>query len=340
VATATGDRASALTVSVALCTHNGAAYVAEQVGSILAQRPVPLEIVVGDDASTDDTVAIIERTVAEARAADPALRTALTVHRREQPLGVVGNFAATLSGCRGDLVALSDQDDVWQPEKLARIVARFTDDPELLLVHTDARLVGGDGEPIGLSLLDALEATARERAGLESGDAFAVLMRRNLVTGATVVVRRSLVEKAQPFPSTWVHDEWLAVVAAAFGTLRLAPEELIDYRQHGTNVIGARRPTMADRLAKLREPRAERASRLVERSSVLLERLEGLGAAPRRVAAARGKLRHETARARLPRSRVARLPAVLGGTLTGRYWRYSRGPIDILRDLTQPAGET
>jgi glycosyltransferase involved in cell wall biosynthesis len=325
---------------VALCTHNGAAYVAEQVRSILAQRPVPLELVVGDDASTDDTVAIIEQTVAEARAVDPVLHIGLTVHRRVEPLGVVGNFAATLAACRGDLVALSDQDDVWRPEKLARIVTRFAEDPDLLLVHTDARLVDRDGEPTGLSLLDALEATPGERDGLESGDAFAVLMRRNLVTGATVVARRSLVEKAAPFPASWVHDEWLAVLAAALGFLRLEPEQLIDYRQHGSNVIGARRPTMADRLAKLREPRAERASRLVERSRVLLERLETLGAPPRHIAAARGKLGHETARARFPRARVARLPAVLGGTVTGRYWRYSRGAIDILRDLTQPAGET
>lgn len=338
MATGTGGAASALTVSVALCTHNGAPYVAEQVRSILAQRPLPLEIVVGDDASTDDTVDVIERTVAEARAADPSLHVALAVHRHEQPLGVVGNFAATLAACRGDLIALSDQDDVWMPDKLARARARFAADPDLLLMHTDARLVDAQGRPTGLSLLDALEATPGERAGLETGDAFAVLMRRNLVTGATVVVRRSLVDRAAPFPPTWVHDEWLAVLAAALGILRLEPGQLIDYRQHGSNVIGARRPTMADRLAKLREPRDERATWLVERSRVLVERLEAVGAPPRRIDAARAKLAHETARSRLPRVRIARLPGVIAGAVSGRYSRYSRGPIDVLRDLVQPAG--
>ncbi len=326
------------TVSVALCTHNGAAYVGEQVRSILAQRPVPIEIVVGDDASSDDTVAVVERTVAEAKAADPTLRVTLTIHRRDEPLGVVGNFAATLAACRGDIVALSDQDDVWASDKLARIVPRFADDPDLLLVHTDARLVDGGGEPLGLTLLDALEATPGERSGLEWGDAFGVLMRRNLVTGATVIVRRSLVDRAAPFPATWVHDEWLAVLAAALGTLRLEPEQLIHYRQHGANVIGARRPTMGERMRKLREPRAERASWLIERSRTLVERLESLDASPQRLRAARGKLAHETARSRLPRTRIARLPGVLAGAVTGRYSRYSRGPIDILRDLAQPAG--
>lgn len=338
-AAAAPSAGASLTVSVALCTHNGEAYVGEQVRSILAQRPAPLEIVVGDDASSDDTVAVIERTVAEARAADPALHVRLRIHRRAEPLGVVGNFAATLAECRGDLVALSDQDDVWTPDKLALLVTRFAADPDLLLVHTDARLVDSAGAPLGLDLLDALEATAGERTGLESGDAFAVLMRRNLVTGATVVLRRSLVDLAAPFPAGWVHDEWLAVLAAGIGTLRLESAPLLDYRQHGANVIGARRPTMGDRMRKLREPRTERAARLVERSRALVERLETLGAAPGRIAAARGKLAHETTRSRLPRVRIARLPGVLAGAVTGRYSRYSRGPIDILRDLVQPAGD-
>ncbi|MEO5534010.1 MAG: glycosyltransferase family 2 protein [Pseudolysinimonas sp.] len=327
-----------LTVSVALCTHNGSAYVAEQVRSILAQRPAPMEIVVGDDASSDDTVAVIENTFAVARAADPALDVALRILRRAEPLGVVANFAATLSECRGDLIALSDQDDIWDAAKLARVVPQFAAESSLLLVHTDARLVDAAGTSLGLGLLDALEATPGERAGLESGDAFAVLMRRNLVTGATVVLRRSLVERAAPFPKVWVHDEWLAVIAAALGELRLDPAQLIDYRQHGANQIGARKPTTADRMRKLRETRTERAARLIERSRLLVERLEALGAPAARVAAARGKLAHETTRSRLPRLRLARIPGVLAGALSRRYARYSRGSIDILRDLVQPAG--
>jgi glycosyltransferase involved in cell wall biosynthesis len=293
-----------------------------------------VELVVGDDASTDDTLAIIERVVA-----DSGVAVRLHVQRRAEPLGVVGNFAATIEACTGDLVALSDQDDVWAPGKLAALADRFAADPDLLLVHTDARLVDATGTPLGLRLLEALEATPGERAGLEHGDAFAVLMRRNLVTGATVVFRRSLAESAAPFPADWVHDEWLAVLAAALGRLRLDPEPRIDYRQHGANEIGARRPTMTDRLAKLREPRVERAQRLVGRSRLLVARLEELRAPEARIAAARGKLDHETRRSRLPRARLARIPGVVAGAARGRYARYSRGGIDILRDLVQPAGE-
>jgi glycosyltransferase involved in cell wall biosynthesis len=324
-------------ISVVLCTRDGAAYVAAQVESIVRQSPEPGEIVLGDDASSDDTVAIVERVVREHRAAGGS--TELVVRRHDPALGVTGNFADALAHARGDLIALSDQDDVWHEGRLAAMTAAFDADPGLLLAHSDARLVDGAGEPTGLALLEALEATATERSGLERGDAFGILLRRNLVTGATVVLRRELLPRAVPFPAEWVHDEWLAVIAAATGSLRLLPEQLIDYRQHGGNQIGARRPTAADRWAKLREPREPRASRLVARTTVLVAALEGLGAAVSsdRLAAARARLAHEQRRRALPRLPLARVPRILRAAARGDYARYSRGAIDVLRDLVQPA---
>lgn len=325
-------------ISVALGTRNGAAYVARQVVSILSQRPAPFEIVVGDDDSSDDTLALIERVHAEAREADPQLVTALRIIRRVPALGVTQNFAETLAACEGDLIALSDQDDEWAPGKLARLADAFAADERLLLVHTDARLVDGDGTPLGLSLLEALEATDGERAGLAAGDALPVLLRRNLVTGATVMLRRSLLDAALPIPGEWVHDEWLAAMAAATGRVRLVPEPLIDYRQHGANQIGARRPTLSDKLARLREPRGERAARLARRTALLAERGRALGVAEPVQRQLDAKAAHENRRSRLPRLRLARVPAVFVGALTGRYARYSRGAMDVLRDLVTPAG--
>lgn len=330
-------------VSVALCTHDGAAHVAEQVRSILAQRPAPSEIVIGDDDSTDATVEIIMGVVAEMRDAHPELPTDIRIIRRAPALGVVANFAATLAACTGDAIALSDQDDVWPAGRLETLLEALHADAEILLVHSDARLIDAGGEPIGYTLLSALEATAEERAGLRRGEAFPVLLRRNLVTGATVVIRRRLLDLALPFPPDWVHDEWLAAIAAAAGGLRLLPEPLTDYRQHGANQIGARRSTLADKWARLREPRAERAARLERRARHLVERLDVLAAQglvpPMRAEQARAKHDHESRRARLPRSPLARVPGVLGGVLAHRYGRYSRGSIDVLRDLVQPAGQ-
>lgn len=324
-------------ISVVLCTHNGARFVGEQVESILRQVPAPGELVLGDDASTDDTVAIVERLAAEHG-------VALVVRRHDPALGVRGNFADALQHASGDLIALSDQDDIWHDGKLARLEAAFAADPHLLLAHSDARLVDADGRPTGLTLLQALEATPAERAGLERGDAFATLLRRNLVTGATVMIRRRLLDAASPFAPDWVHDEWLAVIAAAAGGLRLLPESLIDYRQHGGNQIGARRPTMRDRWRKLREPREPRASWLVRRDEQLVEALQRLaddadaGAVPaEQLAGAQARLAHDRRRRALPGPNLARLPGILRHRAD--YARYSRGAIDVLRDLVQPARE-
>lgn len=334
---------AALTVSVALCTHNGAAYVGQQVASILAQRPAPLELVVGDDASSDDTVAIIEAEYARARAADPDLTTELVIRRHPTALGVAGNFADTAQACRGILIALSDQDDVWAPDKLARLVPLFSRERELLLVHTDARLIDADGEPLGQTLLDALEITAEERAGLTSGDSFAVLLRRNLVTGATVVFRRRLLRDALPFADDWVHDEWLAALAAGLSEagrgVRLIEESLIDYRQHGSNQIGARQLSLREKIGRLREPRNPRLRLLARRAWQLSRRLEGRGAPEASVIRADMKFWHIEGRANFPRSRLLRLPLIIRGAFRGRYGRYSRGAIDVVRDIFQSAGE-
>ena len=133
-------------------------------------------------------------------------------------------------------------------------------------------------------------------------------------------------------------DAKAAAIAAATGGLRLLPHPWIDYRQHGANEIGARRPTMRDRWAKLREPREPRASRLIARTTDLIAGLERLGEAvpPERLAAARARLAHEERRRALPHVPLARVPRILAAAARGDYSRYSRGATDVLRDLAQP----
>jgi len=337
----TAASAAPLTVSVVLCTHNGAAFIAEQLASILAQRPAPIEIVLGDDDSRDGTVDIVERLVADARATDPDTAPELVVRRHSPALGVTANFADAIAHARGELIALSDQDDIWMPDKLAVVVDRFAHDSRLTLVHSDARLIDGASSPLGGTLLEALEITTQEKVDLVAGNAQTALLRRNLVTGATVVFRRELLEHALPIPSQWVHDEWLAAVAAGMsqhaGAVRLMPRPLIDYRQHDANQIGARRPSLGDRWARLTEPRDERQPWLAERTRLLAERLRERGAPAARLARAEAKHAHEAARAEYPAARLLRIPAVVGAAVRGHYARYSRGGIDIVRDLLQPA---
>ncbi|RXZ45904.1 glycosyltransferase family 2 protein, partial [Agromyces binzhouensis] len=269
------------TVSVVMGTHNGARFVGEQVRTILAQtRPVD-EIVVSDDASTDDTVAIVERAVREHREAGGAVE--LNVLRNVEPLGVTANFEQALRAATGDLVALSDQDDVWRPDRVAVAVAAFAERPALQLVAADADLIDAEGAAMAATLFGTLGVDESLRASVDGAAAFDELLRRNLLTGATMMLRRDLVELAAPFPPSWVHDEWLAIVASVSGGIAVSPEPLIGYRQHGANQIGVTSLGWGGRIDRLRAARTERNGRLLARAVALAERLPGIAERARRV---------------------------------------------------------
>ena len=322
------------TISVAMCTHNGARFVGEQVRSILAQsRPVS-EVVVSDDASTDDTVQIIERTWETIGAEGPPLR----ILRNPVSLGVTRNFEQAIMATTGELVSLSDQDDSWVPNRVELLAAEFESRPSLGLMFTDARLIDGDGRVLPTTLFAALEISPGELAEVRDGTAMGVLLRRNLVTGATVMFRRSLVDQAVPISPEWVHDEWIAVIASVVSEIDWLPSLLVDYRQHAANQIGVSAPTLAYKIGRVFEPRGDRYSRLVTRTERLKERLGALGVSADVEAAIGEKLVHQQRRAELPPLRIARVMPVLREALTGRYARYSsQRNLDILRDLLQPA---
>jgi hypothetical protein len=175
-------------------------------------------------------------------------------------------------------------------------------------------------------------------AALEDGHAFDTMLRRNLATGATIAFRRSLLTYALPFPSAWVHDEWLAVLAAALESIAVSEQRLIDYRQHGSNQIGVVQPTVRGKIARVLQPRGDRNQGLARRSRLLLERLKAIHAEASVIDRARRKVEIEQFRAELPNNRARRLVPVLWRARSGEYQRYcSQGAMDIVRDLVQPA---
>ena len=324
-----------MSISVALCTYNGERFVAQQVQSILNQtRPVD-EIIVSDDASSDDTVLVIEQTVANWRTSGSRPPLALRVTVNDATLGVVANFEQALGACSGDYLVLSDQDDVWHEDKVERLSAVLDYEPDVVLVGSNARMVTSDGAAVHRDLWQTIGLSQAEFAGLRD-DAFAVLMRRNLITGATVMLRRTVLDTARPFPPSWVHDEWLAVVAAAGDGLAVIDETLTDYRQHGGNQIGATNLTGSGRVARLRTPRTARNERLLARSAALEARVIGIGGSADRLRLSQDKLAHEQARSTLPVARWRRIAPVLREWNTGRYRSCGLGAQDVLRDLVQP----
>ncbi|MDQ2971535.1 MAG: glycosyltransferase family 2 protein [Pseudomonadota bacterium] len=320
-----------MSASVVLCTYNGVSFLPQLWQSLLAQTRLPEHIVVRDDASRDGTweLLISLRDAGVARGIDVSLA------RNPVNVGYAKNFERALAGTSGEVLFLCDQDDVWHPDKLATMLAAFEQRPRLSLLHADARLIGADGKDLRCTLFRALEATRKEIGGIHCGRAFDVLLRRNLATGAALAMRRSLLADAMPFPDEWVHDEWLAIVAAATGEVDCLETPLMDYRQHGANQIGAQRRNLAGKWARAGEPRIAYLEWLVRRGNTLLQRLPQLGpcVSPAHIDAVRGKLAHLGYRLGLPVARPRRLWPVLLEVLAGRYARYSTGLRAVAYDL-------
>lgn len=318
--------------SIVMCTYNGAAYLRPQLDSLLGQTLLPDEILIADDGSSDATLEILGRFVlrAEQRGVEVALRC------NPKNLGYVKNFSQALLQASGDVIFLCDQDDVWRPDKLALMVSRFTEEPPLLLLHTDARLVDADGQSLHCSVFEALQLAESEKRAIHAGDAFDVVLRRSFVTGATAAVRRDLLSLAMPVADAWIHDEWLAAVAAAVGRLDFMDEPLIDYRQHGANQIGARRRTLSMKWHDLHLPRRQLFSAEVARL-LLLEKFLGQGGFPRaqeRAEQIQHKRLHLQRRLTIGEMKKwRRWPLVMREAARGGYRRYGTGIRSILRDL-------
>jgi glycosyltransferase involved in cell wall biosynthesis len=318
------------TVSVVLCTYNGSAHVAEQFDSLLAQSRLPDQIVIADDASSDATRDAIERFAA--RCGDQGIEVVLRL--RAANIGFIANFADALTLATGDLIFLCDQDDRWHEDKLSRMAATLVEEPDLTLLFTDARLVDADGAPLGQTLFDALELLPGDWHALVSGEAFPVLLRRAVVTGATAAFRRALIQRALPVPRGWIHDEWLATVAALTGRILPLAAPLIDYRQHGGNQIGMRKRTIHQRIADLFLPRNALLSSGLERMGALQVRFGDDPSVPlvsRQLIADR--MDHFRRRVAIGfRPRYARWPELFAEWRSGRYRRHGNGLSSVLRD--------
>lgn len=267
----------------------------------------------------------------------PRLSIEMRIMRNKIPLRITKNFEQAALACKGDFIALCDQDDIWHSERLRYMAEELNRRTDLLLVHTDARLVDAKGDDLAESLFEALEVKRYEIDWIHAGQAFDMFLRRNLVTGATTVFRRSLLSDAAPFPTEWLHDEWLAIIAASVGQVDIIERKLTDYRQHDGNQIGARREAFIKKVKKALAPRGETHTQRAIKAEILLNRLLTLSdrLSPDMIDKVRAKLQHQNYRAALPVGRLARVMPVLREAATGRYDKFGRGAQGVIRDLFQ-----
>jgi hypothetical protein len=228
-----------------MATYDGAGFLEPQLASIGAQTSPPTELVVCDDGSTDETVEIVERFRAESPFEVGLVRNPIR-------LGYGENFLKAARLCRGDLIAWSDQDDTWAPEKLARCVEEFEKDREVLLV-VHSRQVGDWVRPGWVRRGRPLMRGVRRR------EVYTPVSHPFWISapGYACVVSRRVVEIGDALARTHPgvtdrfsgHDTWTTFLAAALGKVVLTPDVLVKYRQHQGQVAGAPPPqTQAGRV--------------------------------------------------------------------------------------------
>jgi len=231
-------------LSVAMATYNGERFLAEQLDSIARQTCLPDELVVCDDTSEDGTVGMVKEF---SKKAPFPVRLYVNPTR----LGTSKNFGKAISLCRGELIAVCDQDDIWLPAKLEQSSALFRQRPDVGLVFTNARIISELSKSVDGYLWDNIGFSDNERELIRRGRAFQVLVRHNVVTGMTMVFRARYRDICLPIPDSelenpkrsWrsriVHDAWLALLIAAVAEIDFVERPLVQYRQHDTNQIGS-----------------------------------------------------------------------------------------------------
>lgn len=202
-------------VSVAMAVYGGSPYLCAQIESILPQLGAEDELVISLDAADTESEALLVPYRADVR---------ITCVRATER-GVLANFENALSYCRGEYIFLSDQDDVWAPDKVARVLDCFAQTNASLVLH-DAAITDGE--------LVIQKASFFAHRGVRHGT-----WRnwwRNSYMGCCMAFRRSLLTVALPMPKTVpMHDQWLGMLAESTGKSTFLEAPLLLWRRHGAN---------------------------------------------------------------------------------------------------------
>lgn len=323
-----------LRLSVAMCTYNGSRHLEEQLRSITSQQRIPDEMVVCDDGSSDETVRMLASFAGQA--AFP-----VHIHMNSSRLGAARNFGQAIGLCQGDVIALSDQDDIWKPSKLATLVQTLERHPDAAYAFSEAEIIDGHGMQVGRSLWGVF-GTLDKVKRFSPRQQMEILLNRNLVTGATMAFRASLKSILLPIPSGWMHDYWIALLGSAFSYGVPVWEPLIKYRQHASQVCFRRSTTYLQwyrrMLAESLETNPEDVWEKIERFRMLRERVLSAAASPPCPARHRElieeKAKHLERRAVIRSSRgLSRILGVFAEVSSGRYRRFSRSWRSVVRDL-------
>ena len=201
-------------VSVAMATYNGEKYIKEQIETILNNLDDKDELVISDDGSSDMTIGIINKINDK--------RIKLLEGPRK---GLKKNFENAIKNTTGDVIFLSDQDDIWMENKVEKVLECFNNNNYILIQH-DAVVVDENDKVI-------YESFAEHRK-VKTGVIKNLI--KNSYHGCCIAFRKELIKEILPIPdNVYLHDEWIGIVAELNGKTYFLDEKLIKYRRHSEN---------------------------------------------------------------------------------------------------------
>lgn len=200
-------------VSVVLCTYNGERFLKNQLDSLVGQSYARVEIIIVDDCSTDGSFDIAS-SYGEKYAH-------IRLYQNPKNIGYVKNFEKAITMCEGEYIALCDQDDVWDREKIHELMNQVKSD---VLIYHDSQFIDEEGQVLSKKLSDVVN--------LYAGDKPEAFVFFNCISSHAVMFKRELIDHLLPFPPFGFHDAWIGYVACNLGHISFVNRCLVQYRQH------------------------------------------------------------------------------------------------------------
>ena len=211
-------------VSVVVCTYNGGLFIEEQIISILKQTYPAIEVIIIDDASTDNTYQLLEQFKTDKR---------VQLYQNEKNVGFNLNFSAACEKATGTYIAIADHDDIWELNKIEALVQTIQSDADTVLVHGKSARFETKGKPHLRSL---------KYMHHYKGSDIRNFYLKNPISGHNILFRKELLQKALPFPANVYYDWWLVANACILGKITGVEQVLVWHRVHSSNATGAAKP--------------------------------------------------------------------------------------------------
>jgi glycosyltransferase involved in cell wall biosynthesis len=313
-----------------MAVYHGERFISEQLESFVRQTRPPDELVVSDNASADRTVEIVREFAA--RAPFP-----VRLFVNDHDLGVTKNFERAIRESSGDLIFLSDCDDVWHPKKIMVMEQLLMNNQQIAIALCDAEIVdealNPTGDRVWETLCRFLPTAQTEKRMAETGPIDSSF----IAFGNCMAFRATIMPLILPLPDSAIyrrglHDTFIAFAATCSGAggIGLARTPLVAYRKHLDQVSDLSKKSLVHRL------RHSWTARKARPLPILMPVIERFGQHPalrdRRRSHLKGMLQHANTRYNLPRQRLPRIPLIANELLSFRYHRFSNGFMTAVRD--------